>query len=71
VAVGVFEIAAALALFMPFSLLPQVTTVQLAAAGLAVLTGTAAIYHVRRHETPIPNLTLFCLVLLVMYGHWI
>ncbi len=70
VAVGVFEIAAALALVMPFSLLPQVTSAQIAAAGLAILTGTAAIYHVRRDETPVPNLTLFFLVLLVVIERW-
>ncbi len=70
VAVGVFEVAAALALVTPFGLLPQLTSAQLAAAGLAVLTGTAVIYHMRRQETAIPSLTLFCLVLLVVVGRW-
>lgn len=69
VAVGLFEIVAALALVTPFGLLPQVTLAQLAAVGLALLTLAAAVYHARRHESAITDGTLFLLVMFVIVGH--
>lgn len=69
-AVGLFQIAAALALVMPFGLLPQLTLAQVAASGLAGLTLAAAIYHIRRQETAVPNLTLFLLIMFVIVGRW-
>src|ERR1700733_6857994 len=48
-AVGVFEVAAAVALAMPSGVLPQAALAQVALAGLALLTVTAGVYHARRH----------------------
>lgn len=71
VAVGLLQIAAALALVTPFGLLPQLTLAQFAACGLAGLTLAAAIYHMRRRETAVPNLTLFLLIMFVIVGRWL
>ena len=71
VAVGLFEIAAALALVMPSSFMPQVALAQVAIAGLALLTATACVYHARRHETMVPNIMLFLLVLFVVVVRWV
>jgi len=71
VAVGLFYIAAAVALVMPFGLLPQLTLAQFAACGLAGLTLAAAIYHMRRQETAVPNLALFLLIMFVIVGNWL
>ncbi len=68
VAVGVFQILAALAIVAPFSFSPAIAPA--AAAGLAVVTLYGALYHMRRHESAVPNLTLFLLVLLVAVGRW-
>lgn len=68
VAIGVLEIAAALMLAVPASLLPALAP--LAVTFLALLTISAAIYQMRRHETPVPNIALFLLVLLVAVGRW-
>jgi hypothetical protein len=43
----------------------------LAIAGLALLTLCAAFYHMRRHESAVPNLVLFLLVMFVALGRWI
>lgn len=68
VAVGVFQIAAALALVTPLSFMPAIAP--WAAAGLALVTMYGALYHMRRHETAVPNLTLLLLVMLVTVGRW-
>ena len=68
VAVGVFQILAALALVTPLSFMP--TIAPWAAAGLVLVTLYGAIYHMRRHETAVPNLTLFLLVMFVVVGRW-
>ncbi len=70
VAVGIFEIAAALALVVPFGPLPQVTLVRLAAVGLALLTAAAIFYHVRRHESAAPTVALFLMLMFVLVGRW-
>jgi hypothetical protein len=41
-----------------------------AAAGLVLVTLYGAIYHTRRHETAVPNLALFLLVMFVVIGRW-
>lgn len=68
VAVGVFQIVAALALLTPLSFSPQIAP--WAAAGLIFVTLTGALYHMRRDESAVPNLTLFLLVMFVVVGRW-
>ena len=70
VAVGLFEVAAGLAL-VASGLLPQVALAQVAIAGLALLTVTACIYHARRRQSMVPNLMLFLLVLFVAVVRWV
>jgi hypothetical protein len=62
---------AALALVTPYSLLPHAMIAPLAIAGLALLTWFAAFYHMRRHESPVPNLVLFLLVMFVAVARWV
>jgi uncharacterized membrane protein YphA (DoxX/SURF4 family) len=71
VAVGLFEVAAGLALAMPYGLLQQAALAQAAIVGLALLTVTACVYHARRHETMVPNMMLFLLVLFVAVVRWV
>jgi hypothetical protein len=68
VAVGVFQIAAALVLVTPLSFMPAIAP--WAAAGLVLVTLYGAIYHMRRHETAVPNVTLFLLMMFVVVGRW-
>jgi DoxX-like family len=68
VAVGVFQIVAALVLITPLSFLPALAP--WAAAGLVVVTLYGALYHMRRHESAVPNLILFLLVMFVVVGRW-
>jgi hypothetical protein len=70
-AVGVFEIAAALALVMPSGVLPKAAIAQLALAGLALLTVTTGVYRARRHESTVANVLLFLLVLYVAVARWV
>jgi hypothetical protein len=71
VTAGLFEFAAGLALAMPSGFLPQAMLTQVAIAGLALLTATACVYHARRHETMVPNMMLFLLVLFVAVARWV
>jgi hypothetical protein len=71
VAVGLFEIAAAIALVMPFRPFPQFSLTELAIAGLAILTWTAMFYRLRRHEFAEPNMVLFLLVMFVAIARWV
>jgi hypothetical protein len=71
IAAGLFEVVAALALLTPYSFLPQVMVAPLAIAGLALLTGIGIVYHMRRHETPVPNAILLLLVLFVAWARWV
>jgi hypothetical protein len=71
IVVGLFEVLAALALVTPYSLLPHAMIAPLAVAGLALLTWFAAFYHMRRHESPVPNLVLFLLVMFVAVARWV
>lgn len=68
VAIGVFQIAAALALITPVSFFAAFAP--WAAAGLVFVTLAGALYHMRRHESAVPNLTLFLLVMFVVVGRW-
>ena|ERR1700676_2079831 len=70
-AVGLFEVAAAATLVMPSGFLPQAALTQVAVAGLALLTVTAGVYHARRHESTVPNVMLFLLVLFVAVVRWV
>jgi uncharacterized membrane protein YphA (DoxX/SURF4 family) len=69
-AVGVFEVVAGAALVSPSSYFPEYAPAQLAAAGLALVTAVAAVYHARRRQSMVPNLTLFLLVLFVAIVRW-
>jgi hypothetical protein len=71
IAAGLFEVVAALALLTPYSFLPHVMVAPLAIAGLALLTGIGAVYHRHRHETAVPNLILFLLVMFVAVARWV
>jgi VIT1/CCC1 family predicted Fe2+/Mn2+ transporter len=71
IAAGLFEVVAALALLTPYSFLPHVMVAPLAIAGLALLTGVGAVYHMRRHETAVPNVILFLLVMFVAVARWV
>jgi hypothetical protein len=68
VAIGLFEIVAALAIVTPFGPWPQATLVRFAAAGLAVLTLSACFYHARRRESAAPTVALFLLTIFVLVG---
>lgn len=71
IAVGLFEIAAALVLlFTPYSTLQGASLVRLAAVLLALLTLGAGIYHVRRQEKVAQAVALFLLTVFVMVGRW-
>ena len=70
IAVGLFEVLAALALLTPYRFLPRVMIAPLGIVGLALLTWAAALYHMRRHETAVPNLVLFLLVMFVAVARW-
>jgi hypothetical protein len=68
VAVGVFQIVAALVLITPLSFVTMIAP--WAAAGLVLVTLAGALYHMRRHESAVLNLTLFLLVMFVVVGRW-
>jgi len=70
VAIGIIEIAGALALVVPIDLWPPDVLPRLAAGGLALVAMTGAIYHMRRHESAAPSITLFLLALFVIVARW-
>jgi DoxX-like family len=67
-AVGLFQIAAALVLVTPLASLSAIAP--WAVAGLLCLTLAGAMYHTRRHESAVPNLALFLLAMFVAVGRW-
>src|SRR5580658_804820 len=69
IVVGLIEIVAALGLVIPFGPIPPATLALVAASGLALLTLTAAIYRMRRQQSPVPSVMLFLLALFVILGH--
>jgi DoxX-like family len=68
VAIGIFQIVAAWVLVAPLSSFS--TIAPWAAAGLVFVTLGDAMYHMRRHESAVPNLILFLLVAFVVVGRW-
>ena len=69
-AIALAEIAGALGVLTPASLVPGHLVVRLAAAGLALIMVLAGIYHLRREESAAPNVALFLLALFVIVGRW-
>ena len=57
VAIGIFEIIAALALVTPFGPIPPARLALIAATGLALLTLSAAVLNMRRQRSAAPSLT--------------
>lgn len=69
-AIGLFEIVAALALLVPFGPWPQATRVGLAAITLAILTVIGGIDHLRRRISVAPTAVLLLLTLFLLVGRW-
>ena len=69
-AIALVELTGALALIVPFNLWQPGILPLLGAAGLALLTLCACIYHLRRHESAAPIVALFLLTLFVIIGRW-
>jgi hypothetical protein len=68
VAIGLFQIGAALVLVAPVAFFSAIAP--WAAAGLICAALGGAAYHMRRQESAVPNVTLVLLVLLVVVGRW-
>jgi uncharacterized membrane protein YphA (DoxX/SURF4 family) len=68
--IGLAEIAGALGVLTPGTLVPAHLIVRLAAAWLACIMVLAGIYHARRQESAAPAVTLFLLALFVIVGRW-
>jgi len=68
--IGVLEVAGALGILTPPSIVPNYMVVMLSAAGLALLMVAAGIYHVRRKESAAPAVVMFLLALFVIVGRW-
>jgi uncharacterized membrane protein YphA (DoxX/SURF4 family) len=68
--IGLAEIAGALGVLTPASLVPGHLLVRLAAGGLALIMVLAGIYHLRRQEEAAPAVSLFLLALFVIFGRW-
>jgi hypothetical protein len=71
VAVGIFEIAAAVALVAPFGPIPQDRVALFAATGLALLTLAAAVINARRQRSAAPSMVLFLMALFIIVSHTI
>lgn len=71
VAVGIFEIVAALALVAPLGPNQPASLALFAATALALVTLMAAVVNVRRHRSAAPSLALFLMALFVIVGHTI
>ena len=69
VAIGLFEIVAALALVIPITSVSAAVRVPTAAACLALLAVAACIYRVRHDEECAPTVALFLLAAFVVFGH--
>jgi hypothetical protein len=68
--IGLLEVAGAVGLLLPPSILPDYEIVILAAAALALLMVCATIYHFRRKEPAAPDIALFFLAIFVIVGRW-
>jgi putative oxidoreductase len=67
--IGIAELAGAIGLIVPALTHVLPWLVPLAALGLAVVTISATVYHLRRREPPIPAV-LAALALVVVYLRW-
>jgi uncharacterized membrane protein YphA (DoxX/SURF4 family) len=68
--VGIAEIVGAVAILVPFDVVPPYVFLRIAAGGLALLMVAAGIYHLRRQETAAPSVVLFLLALFIIVGRW-
>jgi uncharacterized membrane protein YphA (DoxX/SURF4 family) len=68
--IALLEVAGAIGVLTPPSIVPNYMTVILAAAGLALLMVCATIYHFRRKEPAAPDIALFLLAIFVIVGRW-
>jgi uncharacterized membrane protein YphA (DoxX/SURF4 family) len=68
--IGLAEIAGALGVVSPPSLLPGHLLIRLAAGGLALIMVLAGIYHLRRQDSAAPAVSLFLLALFIIVGRW-
>ncbi len=68
--IGLLEVAGALGLLTPESIVPNYMTVVFAAAGLGLLMVCATIYHFQRKEPAAPDIALFLLAIFVIVGRW-
>jgi hypothetical protein len=68
--IGLLEVAGAVGVLMPGSIVPNLRTEILAAAGLALLMICAAIYHFSRKEPAAPDIALLLLAIFVIVGRW-
>ena len=69
-AIAVSEVIGALGILTPGRLMPEHEAVLCAAAWLALIMVGAGIYHLRRHESAAPDVSLFLLALFVIVGRW-
>jgi DoxX-like family len=68
--IGLFEVAGAIGVLAPPSIVSNFMMVNLAAAGLGLLMVGATLYHFRRKEPAAPDIALFLLALFVIVGRW-
>ena len=68
--IGLLEIAGAVGVLTPATLVPAHLLVRMAACGLALLMIGAGIYHLRRDESAAPAVAVFLLALFVIVGRW-
>ena len=71
VAIGIFEIIAALGLVAPIGSAQPASTALVAATGLALLALMTAILNARRNRAAAPSVALFLMALFVIVGHTI
>ena len=69
IALGLFEIVAALFLIVPLGSMPSDTPAIVAATALALLTTISGVDRARRHQSPAPSVAAFLLALFVIVGH--
>ncbi len=68
--IGLLEVAGAIGILTPPSIVPKYMMVILAATGLGLLMVCATIYHFRRKEPAAPDIALFLLAIFVIVGRW-
>ena len=68
--IGISEIAGALGIVLPMATNIAPGLSPWAAVGLATIMLLAIVFHLRRHESPVPALILFLLAAFVVYGRF-